>query len=177
MRRRERDRVSIARLRARGACLDRFARLRRRACLMRARLVMSVAIVLGTLLLSGCSGQTAERRPAREVPAVLPSPWPSAADYTTIRIARDVMFHSLTRETDWRRRAFGATLGMRTLLSVRVTAGRCATYVGRLYSELFSLSDGYAGEDWRPLVRLVRHDPSVRSACRGPARGSFNASL
>jgi hypothetical protein len=137
----------------------------------------SLLVTLTCLGLSACESRTVAPAARVQDATALPSPWPRAADYTTIRIAREVMFHSLLYETDWRRRATGASLGMRTLLTVRLAPGRCAEYVGRLYAELMSLADGYAGEDWRPLVRLVRHDPPVWQACAPPPRRPHNLSL
>jgi hypothetical protein len=98
------------------------------------------------------------------------SEWPAPADLTTIQVARQVLFDDLVHETNWRRRSYKASLAMQTLMTIRLAPGRCASYVARLYSELWSLYDGYEGEDWRPLIRLVRHDPTIRQVCQRPAQ-------
>jgi hypothetical protein len=95
-------------------------------------------------------------------------PWPSAADYGTIKIAVAVRDHALFHEKDWRRKAFAATLAARTLLTVRISAGPCATFVTQLFGNLRDLMDAHPGENWRPLIRLVRHQPSIGMACRQP---------
>ena len=79
--------------------------------------------------------------------------WPSAADYGTIKTAVAVRDQAPLREKDWRRKAFAALLVARTLLTVRISAGPCATYVTRLYGNLRDLMDAYPGENWRPLIR------------------------
>jgi hypothetical protein len=137
-----------------------------------ARTAAATVAVLAALIVCGCAGRSDPRtRPSPRAP----SPWPTSADYTTISTARTAMLDLLLRETDWRRRSYGARFAMQTLLTVRVAPGRCAIYVGRLYSELWSLSEGYEGEDWRPLVRLVRDDPTVRTACQPPSGRALSA--
>ena len=59
-------------------------------------------------------------------------------------------------------------LAARTLLTVRIAAGPCATYVTQLYGNLRDLMDAYPGENWRPLIRLVPRQPSLAHACRNP---------
>jgi hypothetical protein len=97
--------------------------------------------------------------------------WPSAADYGTIRTAVAVRDRALFHERDWRRKAFAASLALRTLMTVRLAAGPCADYVTELYGNLRDLMDAYKGEDWQPLVRLVRHQTSIGRACRQPDVG------
>lgn len=97
------------------------------------------------------------------------SRWPSAADYTTIEIAASVRDRALFHEHNWRRKSFAAQLALRTLLTVRIAAGPCASYVTRLYGNLRDLQDAYPGEDWRPLVAVVRRDPPLRLVCRPPS--------
>jgi hypothetical protein len=106
------------------------------------------------LALDGCAGRTkSPAQPARSPPAAA-SQWPSQADHTTIRVDQ-VMLDARLRENDWRRRSNGASLAMRSLLTVRLPPGPCASYVSRLYGELWGLFDDYPGDDWRPLARLV----------------------
>jgi hypothetical protein len=100
-------------------------------------------------------------------PAAL-SPWPSAADYGTIRGAVLVRDDALFHEPNWRRKSFGATLALGTLTTVRIAAGPCAAFVTQLYGNLLDLKDAYQGEDWRPLVRLVRRQPTLEHSCRVP---------
>jgi pimeloyl-ACP methyl ester carboxylesterase len=119
------------------------------------------------VLVIGC-GATSRGPAASSTRQAAPTPRPSVADYTTIKIAAAVRDHALFHETDWRRKSYGATLALRTLLTVRVAAGPCATYITDLYGNLRDLLDAYPGEDWRPLLRLVRHQPSLASACHSP---------
>jgi hypothetical protein len=97
------------------------------------------------------------------------TPWPSEAEYTTIKAAVAARDIALFHETDWRRRSYGASAALQTLLTLRISAGRCATFVTELYGNLHDLAEAYPREDWRPLVRLVRRQPSLATACRRPA--------
>ncbi|MBV9425899.1 MAG: hypothetical protein JOZ98_23530 [Solirubrobacterales bacterium] len=98
--------------------------------------------------------------------------WPSAADYQTIKTAVAVRNEALFHERDWRRKSFAALLAARTVLTVRIAAGRCAAYVTELYGNLRDLMDAYPGEDWLPLIRVVRREPPLAEACRQPAGGA-----
>jgi hypothetical protein len=126
-----------------------------------------LALLVSLALLSGACGTSygATASPPRQVAL---SPWPSPADFGTIKIAVAVRDDALFHERDWRRKSFAASLALRTLLTVRIGAGTCATYVTELYGNLRDLMDAYPGEDWRPLVRLLHHQPSLRRACRQP---------
>jgi hypothetical protein len=130
----------------------------------RPRSAAALALITFAVLVSGCG--TTRTATLDSVQTVEPGPWPSAADYGTIRTAVAVRDEALFRERDWRRRAGVATLAAQTLLTVRVTPGPCAAYVGELYGNLRDLMDAYAGEDWRPLIRLVHGQPSLARACR-----------
>ena len=131
-----------------------------------------VALLFTLAILCGACG-TVGRPPADRPPAGRPqhvalSPWPSAADYGTIKTAVATRDDALLHERDWRRKSFAASLAARTLLTVRIGAGTCAAYVTELYGNLRDLMDAYPGEDWRPLVRLVRHEPSFVRVCEQP---------
>jgi hypothetical protein len=95
-------------------------------------------------------------------------PWPSAADYRTIKKAVAVRNNALFHQRGWRQKSFEASLAARTLLTVRIEAGPCAAYVTELYGNLRDLMDAHPGEDWRPLVRSVRRQPSLARACKDP---------
>jgi hypothetical protein len=127
----------------------------------------ALPIVLAVIA-CGC-GTVAEHHPtpAAPQPAVL-LPWPSPSDYTTIKIAVAVRDRVLLHETDWRRKSFGASLAAQTLVTVRVAPGPCADYVAELYGTLRDVMDAYAGENWRPLVRVVRRQPSLARVCLAP---------
>jgi hypothetical protein len=123
-------------------------------------------LLIALAALAGGCGTTMHRpsdRPARAAP---PTAWPSAADYGTIKIAVAVRDDALLHEPDWRRKSFAASLALRTLLTMRIAAGPCASYVTQLYGNLRDLMDAYPREDWHPLVRLVRHEPSLAASCR-----------
>lgn len=128
-----------------------------------------IVAALTAIALAGCANTRPEAPPTTATSSINPSQWPSAADYTTIRIARAVLDQALFHETNWRRRSYAASLAMRTLLTLRLGPGHCATYINRLYDELWSLFDAAPGENWAPLKTLVRHDPTVRAACRRPS--------
>jgi hypothetical protein len=113
-------------------------------------------------------GQDSSHPPAALFEA--PSQWPDAADYQSIKVAVEVRDHALLREPDWRRKAGMAQTAMLTLQSLRghLLPGTCAAFVKDLYDELWSLSDGYQGEDWRPLVVWVNRHPAFEASCRRP---------
>lgn len=97
--------------------------------------------------------------------------WPSAADYTTIKTAAAVRDHVLFHVRDWRQKAYGAKLALDTLATVRLKPGSCASFVGELIGNLEDLANAYPGEDWGPLKRTLRQEPSVARACRRPQEG------
>jgi hypothetical protein len=125
--------------------------------------------LIGLLVLAmalGAAGTTAAAaRPARS------SRWPSGADYQTIKTAAAVRDQILFKVRDWRRKAYAAQLALQTLLTVRVTAGSCAAFVAELAGNLEDLANAYQGEKWGPLIRTVRHEPSVAHACKRPQAG------
>jgi hypothetical protein len=125
----------------------------------------SCLFLIAFALAGGC-GATTHHASAGLPPRPPLSPWPSRADYATIKTAVGVRDHVLLRRTDWREKAYAAFLGLRTLLTVHMAAGSCATYVTELYGNLLDLRDAYPAEDWRPLVRFVRRQPSLAAACR-----------
>jgi hypothetical protein len=59
---------------------------------------------------------------------------------------------------------------MSTLVTLedRMASGRCAAFVAHLYDELMDLDQAYPGGDWRPMVHVVAHDPTVASQCAAP---------
>ena len=128
-------------------------------------------LLLAALMLAaaGSGASTAPTSASPRAAAVL-SPWPSAADYTTIKVAAAVRDHALFHERDWRRKAFAARLGLRTLLTVRMAPGPCATFVNGLYANLRDMLDAYRGEDWRPLYVVVRREVPLWFACQPPRR-------
>jgi hypothetical protein len=125
-------------------------------------------LIAGVAFLGGCGGGTRSPSPAVP-PAVAANPWPSEADYGTIKTALAARDDALFHEPNWRRKSFVAELASRTLLTVRMTAGSCAAYVTELYGTLHDLMEAYPGEDWRPLLRFVRRQPSLHTACTPPA--------
>jgi hypothetical protein len=129
---------------------------------MRGPLLIAVAA-----LAAGC-GTTTRGSPANVPRPVVSTPWPNTADYETIKTAVSARDDALFHEPDWRRKSFAASLASRSLLTVRMTAGSCATYVTELYGTLRDLIDAYPGEDWRPLLRVVRQQPSLASVCTPP---------
>jgi hypothetical protein len=126
-----------------------------------------VLIAVGVLS-AGC-GAVTQTPPHRTPRPVASSSWPSAADYQTIKIAAAVRDDALFHQTDWRRKSFAASLALRTLMTVRMAPGRCAEYLTELYGNLRDLLDAYPREDWRPLIQLVRRQPTLAHACQQSA--------
>ena len=167
-------------MRAQYGVIGRRSGVRRRGDRARLRVVRrltSVALAMGLLAVAGCGAGSKppsalnqdEQRGAAAL-WVAPSEWPDAADYQTINVAVGVRDRALLSEPDWRRKAGLATGAMLTLMSLRghLLPGSCAEFVNGLYDELLSLSDGYQGEDWRPLVEWVRQHPTFEASCRRP---------
>jgi hypothetical protein len=98
-------------------------------------------------------------------PPTPPTPWPSDADYMTIKVAVGVRDRALFERTDWRTKSLSASLALRRLLTVRMAPGQCAAFVTFLYGNLLDLHEAYPGEDWRPLIRLVRRHATLKSSC------------
>jgi hypothetical protein len=135
--------------------------VRKRPRLIRLRPYVVVAFVLAA---TGCGTERSVDPPRR---AAL-SPWPSAGDYQTIKIAAAVRDHALFHESDWRRKSYAAQLALTTLMTVRLAAGPCATFVTGVYGNLRDLLDAYPGEDWRPLYAVVRQEPPLSLVCQRP---------
>ena len=142
------------------------------------RPIQRVLPIAVAVLAAGCGGSASSNRStgssADQARPVVLAPWPSAADYGTIRAAVAVRDHALFRETDWRIKSLMATLGLQTLVTVRVGPGPCAAFVTSLYGNLLDLHEAYQGEDWRPLIRYVRRQPTLASVCGhtvAPVRG------
>lgn len=88
-----------------------------------------------------------------------------AADWATLQSVVRMRTLALAPGRTARYRAFAAYMGLSALISLHpVRPGRCATAVSYLYDNLLDLHDAYPGEDWRPLRRLIRKQPSL-SVC------------
>src|SRR5581483_321198 len=60
-------------------------------------------------------------------------------------------------------RSFAAELGLSGLTTLHpIRRGRCAIAISYLYDNLLDLAHAYPGEDWQPLRRLVRKQPSLQ---------------
>ena len=75
-----------------------------------------LVLLISTALLTGACGTTYTAAASRPRPVAL-SPWPSAADYGTIKTAVAVRDDALFHQRDWRRKSFAASLALRTLLT------------------------------------------------------------
>jgi hypothetical protein len=133
-----------------------------------ANYLLPIALALAA---SGCGGTARHHQPVVLVSPAAPdarasNPRPDLADYQTIKIARAVRDKALFHEPDPQRKSHGASLALHTLLTVRMAAGPCVRYVGQLYGTLLSLVDAHRGEDWRPLIRIVRREPRLAHVCR-----------
>jgi hypothetical protein len=134
----------------------------------RRALPIALTLLIALALLAGGCGTTTRSPSAAPVQPVALTPWPSVSDYQTIKTAVAVRDNALFHQTDWRRKSFAASLALRTLVTVRMAVGHCAAYVTELYGNLRDLADAYPHEDWRPLVRTVRREPSLAAACQHP---------
>ena len=93
--------------------------------------------------------------------------WPDASNYNVIVAAVAARSQALHLRA-WNEKAYAAELALRTLITLagQIRTGKCAGFVAHIYDELTDLSQAYPGEDWRPLVAMVAHDPSVASQCK-----------
>ncbi len=84
--------------------------------------------------------------------------------HNTLRSAH-TQIHQALSERDSRRQHFAGYLGLMALMTMHpLKPGRCLDFIARTYSELLSLHDDHPGENWVPLVAIVRRDPPVTSA-------------
>lgn len=138
------------------------------------RWLILVLAVLTLTAVGGCGSQT--RSPSSAVPTPL-SQWPSDADYATLASARATVRQALT-ERDWRRKAGAAYYGLLAMMTLHaMEPGPCASLVTHTYAELMDLRDAYRGEDWSPMVAVVRSDPSLASRCRPSASDTRHLAL
>ncbi len=95
------------------------------------------------------------------------SVWPDASNYNVVVAAVAARSQALHLRA-WNEKAYAAELALRTLITLagQIRTGKCAGFVAHIYDELTDLSQAYPGEDWRPLVAVVAHDPSVASQCK-----------
>jgi hypothetical protein len=140
---------------------------------LRARAMLCVVLVGAVCL--GVAGCGSARRGARtDVQSLLipatpapPSRWPADGDYQAIAVAAHVRLDAL--RLGWRQKQYAAYLALFTLETLHpMLPGPCATFAAHIYAELLDLHAAYQGEDWRPMVAVVRHDPSVASVCKPP---------
>ena len=85
-----------------------------------------------------------------------------AADWTTVQNAVRLRAMALSPGRTALYRAFAADMALRGLTTLRpVLPGRCAVAVSYLYDNLLDLYHAYPGEDWRPLRRVTKKQPSL----------------
>jgi hypothetical protein len=66
-------------------------------------------------------------------------------------------------------RSFAAGLGLSGLTTLHpIRRGRCAIAISYLYDNLLDLAHAYPGENWQPLRRLIRKQPSLRVCAPKP---------
>jgi hypothetical protein len=97
------------------------------------------------------------------------------ADWATLQNAIRLRTMALAPGRTALYRSFAAYMGLNGLTSLHpVGPGRCATAVSYLYDNLLDLHHALPGEDWRPLRRLIRKQPSL-SVCapRATARVTY----
>jgi hypothetical protein len=125
---------------------------------------LTVTIVM--LALTGTSPPTTRRQPPRDTVAYTPrTPHLDAADWVILENAIRLRAMALAPGRTALYRSFAAYMGLSALSTLHpVLPGRCATAVSYLYDNLLDLHHAYPGEDWRPLRRLIRTQPSL-SVC------------
>ena len=99
----------------------------------------------------------------------------SAGDWITVKNAIRLRTMALAPGRTALYRSFAAYMALSGLRSLHpVLRGRCAVAVSYLYNNLLDLHHAYPGEDWRPLRRLIRKQPSL-SVCapRAVARVAY----
>jgi hypothetical protein len=114
---------------------------------------------------------TAAARPAgHHTPAPHPvayvrAPRLDPGDWATLKHVAAMRTMALAPGRTAMYRSFAAYMGLSGLTSLHpARPGRCATAVSYLYDNLLDLHDAYPGEDWKPLRRLIKTQPSL-SAC------------
>ena len=141
-------------------------RLRRAIAIGVTALGAAVALTVIILILAppGTSRPTTGSQPPRHTVAHAPRPSRlDAADWATVQNVVRLRTMALAPRRTAAYRSFAAYMGLTALLNLHpVRPGRCATAVSYLYDNLLDLHDAYPGEDWRPLRRLIRTQPSPR---------------
>jgi hypothetical protein len=83
-----------------------------------------------------------------------------AADWATVHNVVRLRTMALAPGRTATYRSFAAYMGLTALLHLHpVRPGRCAIAISYLYDNLLDLHNAYAGENWRPLRRLIRTQP------------------
>ena len=142
-------------------------RLRRTISIGVTALGAAVALTVTILILAptGTSRPTTRSQPPHHTVAHTPRPSGlDAPDWATVQNVVRLRTMALAPRHTSLYRSFAANMGLTALLNLHpVQPGRCATAVSYLYDNLLDLHDAYPGEDWRPLRRLVRIQPSLRA--------------
>ena len=141
-------------------------RLRRAIAIGVTALSAAVALTV-TILILAPTGRAAQRpaasHRATRWPTPLDRPRLDAADWATVQNVVRLRTMALAPGRTALYRSFAAYMGLTALLNLHpVRPGRCATAVSYLYDNLLDLHDAYSGDDWRPLRRLIRKQPSLR---------------
>lgn len=92
-------------------------------------------------------------------------------DWQTVKTAVRLRRMALARGRSAYYRHFAASLALSGLTQLHpIRPGRCAVAISYLYDNLLDLADAYPGEDWRPLRRLVRKQPSLGVCAPKPVK-------
>jgi hypothetical protein len=128
--------------------------------------VAVIAVVTVVLWRTGESRSTTHNKPIPQPVAYVPrGSRLDAADWATLQHVVQMRTMALAPGRTALYRSFAAYMGLSGLLELHpVRPGRCATAVSYLYDNLLDLHDAFAGEDWRPLRRLIRTQPPL-SVC------------
>ena len=87
-----------------------------------------------------------------------------AADWTVVQNVVRLRAMALSPGRTALYREFAAGMALRGLTTLHpVLPGRCAVAVSYLYDNLLDLHAAYQGEDWQPLRRLTKKQPSLNS--------------
>ncbi len=137
-----------------------------------------ITVIVVILMLGGAGRRPAvthDPRAPRAVADVRRTYELQAADWTVVQNAVRLRAMALSPGRTALYRAVAAGMALRGLMTLRpILPGRCTVAVSYLYDNLLDLDNAYPGEDWQPLRRLTKKQPSLnRCAPRGTPQTAY----
>ena len=128
--------------------------------------VGTIVTVIVVILMLGASGtrptMTRDPRTPRTVAYFRRTYQLQAADRTVVQNAVRLRAMALSPGRTALYRAFAAGMALRGLITLHpVLPGPCAVAISYLYDNLLDLHNAYPKEDWRPLRRFTKKQPSL----------------